>query len=300
MCRIFAVRATTPISVRPAFDGLQKLAAEHKDGWGVAHFPQSGKWVETGTLSAESCSRFDELGDLTTQAMLVHIRLASVGTVHERNTHPFSAGPWVFMHNGTLKHFATARARFEAQIAPPFRAELRGETDSECCFALFRTYLDQQGLKLPPGHRASAAKRREERLTITSSAHTKSRLCANQVGFAASSSAMRAARPTQQVRVNAVKSTPRHSALLITASATPQACAGTPTGAGHKSDWPVKSHAVTSTCTTRRCEVCTRSPWASSLNAPTARSAAPRHRCVSAARPSPDRTSAPRTPQSRL
>jgi predicted glutamine amidotransferase len=141
MCRIFAVRSTTPISVRPAFDGLQKLAVEHKDGWGVAAFPETGKWIETGTLSAENCARFDKLGDLTTQAMLVHIRLASVGTVHERNTHPFAAGPWVFMHNGTLKHFDHARARFEAEIAPEFRAELRGETDSERCFALFRTYL---------------------------------------------------------------------------------------------------------------------------------------------------------------
>lgn len=144
MCRIFAVRATAPISVRPAFDGLRKLAAEHKDGWGVAAFPASGPWIETGTLSAENCTRFDALGDLTTQAMLVHIRLASVGTVHERNTHPFSAGPWVFMHNGTLKHFDKARARFEAEIAPALRKELRGETDSERCFALFRTYLEDR------------------------------------------------------------------------------------------------------------------------------------------------------------
>lgn len=145
MCRIFAVRAAAPVSVRPAFDGLRKLAAEHKDGWGVAHFPKAGdqpKWIETGVMSAERCTRFDELGDLTTQAMLVHIRLASVGTVHERNTHPFAAGPWVFMHNGTLKNFDRARARFEAEIAPSIRAELRGETDSERCFALFRTFLD--------------------------------------------------------------------------------------------------------------------------------------------------------------
>ena len=144
MCRIFAVRASAPISVRPAFDGLRKLAAEHKDGWGVAAFPASGPWIETGTLSAENCTRFDALGDLTTQAMLVHIRLASVGTVHERNTHPFSAGPWVFMHNGTLKHFDRARARFEAEISPALRKELRGETDSERCFALFRTYLEDR------------------------------------------------------------------------------------------------------------------------------------------------------------
>ena len=144
MCRIFAVRANAPISVRPAFDGLRKLAAEHKDGWGVAAFPETGPWVETGVLSAESWSRFDALGDLTTQAMLVHIRLASVGTVHERNNHPFSAGKWVFMHNGTLKQFDKARARFEAEIAPEFRQELRGETDSERCFALFRTYLEDR------------------------------------------------------------------------------------------------------------------------------------------------------------
>lgn len=145
MCRIFAVRASSPVSVRPAFDGLRKLAQEHKDGWGIAAFPQEGqRWIETSTLSAEKCARFDALGELTTQAMLVHIRLASVGTVSEHNTHPFAAGPWVFMHNGTLKHFDQSRARFEAEIAPEVRAELKGETDSERCFGLFRTYLGER------------------------------------------------------------------------------------------------------------------------------------------------------------
>jgi predicted glutamine amidotransferase len=142
MCRIFAVRASSPVSVRPAFDGLRKLAQEHKDGWGVAAFPRGEqRWLETSTVSAEKCPRFDALGELTTQAMLVHIRLASVGTVSEHNTHPFAAGPWVFMHNGTLKNFAQQRARFDAEIAPALRGTIRGETDSERCFALFRTYL---------------------------------------------------------------------------------------------------------------------------------------------------------------
>ncbi len=143
MCRIFAVRSSAPVSVRSAFDGLRKLAAEHRDGWGVATFPDNAQ-IETRITSAESCERFDALGNLTTQAMLVHIRLASVGTVHERNTHPFSAGRWVFMHNGTLKNFERARARIEAEISPAIRAELRGETDSERCFALFRTYLENR------------------------------------------------------------------------------------------------------------------------------------------------------------
>ncbi len=142
MCRIFAVRSSQPISVRPAFDGLRQLATEHKDGWGVAVFQPEGPVLETRVDSAASCTRFEALGGQQIESMAVHIRLASVGTVNPRNNHPFAAGPWVFMHNGTLKHFEQVRARYEAEIAPELRAQLKGETDSERCFALFRTYLD--------------------------------------------------------------------------------------------------------------------------------------------------------------
>jgi predicted glutamine amidotransferase len=144
MCRIFAVRSAQPLSVKPAFDGLRKLAAEHKDGWGVAIFQPDGPVLETQVESAERSDRFHSLGAQHVQSMAVHIRLASVGTVHQRNNHPFLAKPWVFMHNGTLKHFESHRARFEEAIAPKYRAELKGETDSERCFALFRTQLGER------------------------------------------------------------------------------------------------------------------------------------------------------------
>lgn len=141
MCRIFAIRSTEPLNVRPAFDRLRALAAEHKDGWGIATFRDTGRSVERHTESAEHSLRFDQFGHEQSHAMLVHIRLASVGTVHERNNHPFTAGPWVFMHNGTLKNFESHRAAFEARIADGIRGELQGETDSERCFGLFRTLL---------------------------------------------------------------------------------------------------------------------------------------------------------------
>lgn len=140
MCRIFAVRSSQPISVKPAFDGLRGLAAEHKDGWGVAIFQPDAATVEKRVDSAERCSRFDELGQQAVQSLAVHIRLASVGTVHQRNNHPFQAKPWVFMHNGTLKNFEKVRGAFEAEIAPEYR-HFTGETDSERCFGLFRTFL---------------------------------------------------------------------------------------------------------------------------------------------------------------
>ncbi|MFT3708478.1 MAG: class II glutamine amidotransferase [Archangium sp.] len=144
MCRIFAVRSSQPIAVASAFDGLRELAAEHKDGWGIARFePGHPPSIEMRVDTAENCPRFIERGREYVQSLAVHIRLASVGTVHERNNHPFSAGPWVFMHNGTLKRFKSdeaLRARFDAEIEPSLR-QFRGETDSERCFALFRTYL---------------------------------------------------------------------------------------------------------------------------------------------------------------
>jgi glutamine amidotransferase len=141
MCRIFAVRSPEPISVAPAFSRLRELAAEHKDGWGIARFDGPAPVIDRGTISAQHCPTFLSKAGVHTRALLVHIRLASVGTVKPENTHPFTADGWVFMHNGTLKHFAKARSRFEAELAPNFRAQLQGDTDSECCFALFRTYV---------------------------------------------------------------------------------------------------------------------------------------------------------------
>jgi glutamine amidotransferase len=142
MCRMFAVRSDVPIRVDRAFEGLQKLAVEHKDGWGVARFDGHTPHIETSVAAAHQSTRFDWLSQQTsTTSLLAHIRLASVGTVHEHNTHPFYANGWAFMHNGTLRQFDAARAKLEAELDPSWRRALRGETDSERCFALFLTFL---------------------------------------------------------------------------------------------------------------------------------------------------------------
>jgi glutamine amidotransferase len=142
---MFAVRAEVPVRVDRAFEGLQRLAEEHRHGWGVVHFDGHAPWLETSAVSAQACPRFERLGEQTaTTSLLAHIRLASVGEVDDRNNHPFLAEGWAFMHNGTLRHFERHRAQLEREIAPRWRARLRGDTDSERCFALFLTYLDGQ------------------------------------------------------------------------------------------------------------------------------------------------------------
>ncbi|MDX2014277.1 MAG: class II glutamine amidotransferase [Myxococcaceae bacterium] len=143
MCRLFAVRAERPVRVRRAFDALKKQALEHKDGWGIARFDSDPPHLEVNVTPAHQCARFHQLGEeLATQSLITHIRLASVGSVTERNAHPFYARGWAFMHNGTVARFKEHRARIEQHIAPHHLAQVQGETDSETCFALFRTVLD--------------------------------------------------------------------------------------------------------------------------------------------------------------
>jgi predicted glutamine amidotransferase len=143
MCRLFAVRAERPVRVRRAFEALKKQALEHKDGWGIARFDSHPPHLEVNVTPAHQCARFHQLGEeLATQSLITHIRLASVGSVTERNAHPFYARGWAFMHNGTVARFKEHRARIEQHIAPHHLAQIQGETDSETCFALFRTVLD--------------------------------------------------------------------------------------------------------------------------------------------------------------
>jgi glutamine amidotransferase len=143
MCRLFAVRADRPVRVHRAFDALKKQALEHKDGWGIARFDAHPPHLEVNVTPAHQCARFRQLGEeLATQSLITHIRLASVGGVTERNAHPFFARGWAFMHNGTVHEFARHRSAISKHIAPDHLAHIAGETDSETCFALFRTQLD--------------------------------------------------------------------------------------------------------------------------------------------------------------
>lgn len=73
---------------------------------------------------------------------MAHVRLASVGTVDEANSHPFVARGLAFMHNGTVHDFKARRGLLEAELHSQWRTGIRGQTDSEACFALMLSYLE--------------------------------------------------------------------------------------------------------------------------------------------------------------
>jgi predicted glutamine amidotransferase len=73
---------------------------------------------------------------IKSRLFLAHVR-ASTGTATTRaNCHPFSVGPWLFMHNGQVAGWEKVRRRIEAAIPDDLFSERTGTTDSEAIFLL--------------------------------------------------------------------------------------------------------------------------------------------------------------------
>jgi predicted glutamine amidotransferase len=127
------------------------LAAEHKDGWGVAYWgatdlPASGDAgagtdlaiVKSQDPAHTSMAFARTVAGVSTDAALLHIRMATPGlAVNLDNTHPFTTGPIAFVHNGEF----TPPEAINALIDPDLLSGAQGTTDSERFFLLVRTHL---------------------------------------------------------------------------------------------------------------------------------------------------------------
>ncbi|MBK7858887.1 MAG: class II glutamine amidotransferase [Archangiaceae bacterium] len=143
MCRIFAVRSRDPWAVAPAFESLKRLSVQHKDGWGVVQFDDDSAAHHRDVCAAHLSEHFSNLTrSLKSRNLLAHIREASVGGAHPANTHPFQNGRWVFCHNGTVRGFDQHPQPLDALLDPKWKPHIKGQTDSERCFYLFLTYLE--------------------------------------------------------------------------------------------------------------------------------------------------------------
>ncbi|REJ92460.1 MAG: class II glutamine amidotransferase [Planctomycetota bacterium] len=77
--------------------------------------------------------------------ILAHVRAATGGSaVTEANCHPFNAGRYAFMHNGSVSEFPRIKRRLREGLADETYLWIHGTTDSEHLFALFRDHLGQR------------------------------------------------------------------------------------------------------------------------------------------------------------
>lgn len=103
----------------------------------------------TSTLPAWNNKNLWRLSEKVSSTLLfAHVRAATPGSaVTETNCHPFSYGPYLFMHNGGISDFGALKRRIIAELGDRVYAAVEGTTDSEHAFALFLTLLG----RLVPG-----------------------------------------------------------------------------------------------------------------------------------------------------
>ena len=137
----------------------------HPDGWGIGFYAGTMPQLEHRAAAAYQDVQFSRTAErVYSRTVVAHIRMATMGSVALENTHPFSYGPWIFAHNGTLTAFATLHDRLVSKTGPRLQAFRKGSTDSEQIFFWLLSRLERNGIalrppRLRPGH-AEVSRRR--------------------------------------------------------------------------------------------------------------------------------------------
>ncbi|MBO4242198.1 MAG: class II glutamine amidotransferase [Clostridiales bacterium] len=99
------------------------------DGWGLAILDSAGKEIHKEPIEASRSRKLKELLEnrICTGRAIAHIRKATIGSIDDYNTHPFSGKDitgriWTLVHNGTV---------FEAEQLHKYVYYQQGSTDSE-------------------------------------------------------------------------------------------------------------------------------------------------------------------------
>ncbi|MDA8131582.1 MAG: class II glutamine amidotransferase [Elusimicrobia bacterium] len=157
MCRITAIISSSPASQSELLCGSAKsLLAQagavkgryQDDGWGIGHFRRG----ETAVVKSPRPARLEKSAFSAAAAgavsgvTLAHVRYASAPGVprsaqrRPENTQPFSAGGFIFAHNGTL--FVKDEVR---SLLGGYASKVRGTGDSEVIFWQVMKMLDAYG-----------------------------------------------------------------------------------------------------------------------------------------------------------
>lgn len=115
-------------------------------GWGIG-FWQGGEVLmrrrpidERDVIDVASIA-----ADVKADAVVGHVRSATVGALRSENTHPFRYRRWLFAQTGTVSAFEQVRDRMLASVPDFLRSGIRGDTDAEILFHVFLSFLHDAG-----------------------------------------------------------------------------------------------------------------------------------------------------------
>lgn len=128
------------MSVAEAPAQFAKLGQNNPDGWGLGYFVDGKAEVCKHELPAQGGIPPQQAEASARSSLFVaHVRRGSRAPRAARNTHPFSAGGWVFAHTGALYPLLEVAVR---RLAGRDRS-YEGQTDSEALFHLLLSKLER-------------------------------------------------------------------------------------------------------------------------------------------------------------
>ena len=122
-------------------------AVLNADGFGIGwYIDESHPGTYLNTQPAWADINLPSLSlSISSSLWLANVRSATPGQMTGlANTQPFTSGNLIYMHNGYINNFNMGvRQRFHEYLSPEIQAGIKGNTDSEYLFALFRHHLQK-------------------------------------------------------------------------------------------------------------------------------------------------------------
>jgi len=116
-------------------------------GWGVGFYQGGDILLKRRPIDDRPELTIAEMTrGLRADALIAHVRVATVGASRTENTHPFRYRQWLFAQTGTIEGFSTLRGRLSDSLPQFLQRDVRGETDSELFFHLFLSFLHDAGV----------------------------------------------------------------------------------------------------------------------------------------------------------
>lgn len=148
--------------IQQSWDSRERMTAGplNGDGFGVGWYAafDPTPCIFTSINPAWNNLNLRRLADkVMSRLIFAHVRAASLGLlINEANCHPFSFGPFIWMHNGQIVGFTSIKRKLVQYIDDQLFNHIQGTTDSEYSFMLFLQILFYGGKCRSDGSHASS------------------------------------------------------------------------------------------------------------------------------------------------
>jgi predicted glutamine amidotransferase len=149
VANVFAVFTSDPNLIRCELHRLRdSIALAGKvpaNAVGMGSYAQDEVLLQRHSSDVPAAQLADAWTGPESEAFLYHANRLPVGYSLEENTQPFRYRRWLFAHCGAVSGFERVRGKLLSTLPDFLQRQVKGDSDSEPCFALFLKNLRDTG-----------------------------------------------------------------------------------------------------------------------------------------------------------